>query len=271
MAKGSTVTLSIASAATSTTTSTAATTTAATTTESTTTEPATTTAATTTAPTTTAAPPQPTTATMPDVTGQTEAAAATAMNRAGILAEHRLRAGLGPARNGAPAGKAGRHDRALPLARADQRLEGAERSNGPHGPERCRTDAETGSLDDERGAAAADLRQVPGHLRFQTGKVVQQSPLWAAARRRRTHRCSSTSARARSSRTSSRTWLGGSRAGLAFTSRESRAARSGRATASRCRPSPRRGRQRPAPARRRRGSASSPRRSHARAQTDCRT
>ena len=84
--KGSTVTLSVASAATSTTTSTAATTTnAATTTAPTTTTAATTTAPTTTAPTTTA-PPQPTTAKVPDVTGQTEAAAATSMNRAGLLA-----------------------------------------------------------------------------------------------------------------------------------------------------------------------------------------
>ena len=83
--KGSTVTLSVASATTS-TTSTAATTTTATTTAATTTQE-TSTAATTTAPTTTtAAPPQPTTATMPDVTGKTEAAAATSMNRAGILA-----------------------------------------------------------------------------------------------------------------------------------------------------------------------------------------
>ena len=84
--KGSTVTLSVASAATSTTTSTAGTTTQGTTTNAATTPaPTTTSAATTTAPTTTA-PAQPTTAKMPDVTGQTEAAAATSMNRAGILA-----------------------------------------------------------------------------------------------------------------------------------------------------------------------------------------
>lgn len=62
------------------------TTTQATTTAATTTTPATTTA-TTTAPTTTAAPPpQPTSATMPDVANQTEQAAVTAMNRVGILA-----------------------------------------------------------------------------------------------------------------------------------------------------------------------------------------
>jgi serine/threonine-protein kinase len=79
VAKGSTVTLSVASA-TAPATSTAATTTQQTTTE----EETTTNEATTTAPTTTA-PPQPATATMPDVTGRTEAAAATSMNRAGIL------------------------------------------------------------------------------------------------------------------------------------------------------------------------------------------
>lgn len=67
-------------------TTTAPTTTAATTTTATTTA-ATTTTATTTAPTTTAAaPPQPTSATVPDVTNQTEAQAATAFGNAGILA-----------------------------------------------------------------------------------------------------------------------------------------------------------------------------------------
>jgi beta-lactam-binding protein with PASTA domain len=83
--KGSAVTLSVASAATSTgATTTHATTTTATTTESTTTNE--TTNETTTTATTTTAPPQPTTATMPDVTGQTEPVAATSMNRAGVLA-----------------------------------------------------------------------------------------------------------------------------------------------------------------------------------------
>jgi beta-lactam-binding protein with PASTA domain len=93
VAKGSTVTISVASAAASTGTTTAATTTQKTTTEDTTTgetttrattTQATTTQATTTAPTTTA-PAQPTSATMPDVTGRTEAAASTALNRAGVL------------------------------------------------------------------------------------------------------------------------------------------------------------------------------------------
>jgi serine/threonine-protein kinase len=74
-AKGSTVTISVASATTSPATSTA----------ETTTEATTTTAATTTAPSTTA-PAQPTTAKMPDVTGQTEQAAVTALSDAGILA-----------------------------------------------------------------------------------------------------------------------------------------------------------------------------------------
>jgi beta-lactam-binding protein with PASTA domain len=83
VAKGSTVTISVASAATTTTTSTAPTTTAETSTEKTTTAE-TTTSETTTAPTTTA-PSQPATATMPDVTGRTEAAAATSLNRAGVL------------------------------------------------------------------------------------------------------------------------------------------------------------------------------------------
>jgi len=80
VAKGSTVTISVASATTASTssTSTAATTTTATTTESTTTS---------TTPTTTSAapPPQPTTATIPDVEGQTEQAAVTSMSNAGIL------------------------------------------------------------------------------------------------------------------------------------------------------------------------------------------
>jgi beta-lactam-binding protein with PASTA domain len=82
VAKGSQVTLSVAKAPSSTTTK--ATTTAPTTTAPTTTA-GTTTAATTTAPTTTA-PPQPTTATMPDVKGQTEQEAVTAMSKAGVLA-----------------------------------------------------------------------------------------------------------------------------------------------------------------------------------------
>ena len=163
----------------------------------TTTQPATTTAAdapTTTAPTTTA-PPQPTTAKVPDVTGQTEAAAATAMNRAGILASIVFVPGAGSARDRAPAGEAGRHDRAVPLARADQRVEGAERDDGPHRPERGRTDADAGGLDDERRAAAADLRQVPGDVRFPDGQGRAADAARAAARPRRTPRSSSTSAR----------------------------------------------------------------------------
>jgi beta-lactam-binding protein with PASTA domain len=89
VAKGSTVTLVVAKAPTGTAaTTTAATTTAPTTTASTTTA-STTTAATTTAATTTspaAPPPHPTTATMPDVSGQKEASAVQALNKAGILA-----------------------------------------------------------------------------------------------------------------------------------------------------------------------------------------
>ena len=80
--KGSTVTISVAKATPSPTTTTA-TTTAATTTQVTTTT-ATTTATTTTA--TTTAPVQPSSATMPDVSGQTEQAAVTAMSKAGVLA-----------------------------------------------------------------------------------------------------------------------------------------------------------------------------------------
>jgi beta-lactam-binding protein with PASTA domain len=92
VAKGSTVKLVVSKAPTATTpTTTSATTTTPTTTATTTgatTTGATTTGATTSAAgtTTTAAPPQPTSATMPDVSGQKEAAAAEAMNRAGILA-----------------------------------------------------------------------------------------------------------------------------------------------------------------------------------------
>jgi beta-lactam-binding protein with PASTA domain len=80
LARGGTVTLIVDSTAKSTTT-TSATTTAATTTQ------ATTTSATTTAPTTTAAaPPQPANATVPDVSGQKEAAAVQSFGNAGLLA-----------------------------------------------------------------------------------------------------------------------------------------------------------------------------------------
>lgn len=80
LARGATVTLIVDSTA-KTTTTTSATTTSATTTA------ATTTAATTTAATTTAtAPPQPQSATVPDVTSQKEAAAVTSLGNAGILA-----------------------------------------------------------------------------------------------------------------------------------------------------------------------------------------
>ena len=90
LARGATVTLVIDSTAKQPTTTQAttaqATTTQATTTQATTTT-ATTTAATTTARTTTAAaPPQPQSATVPDVTGQKEAAAVTSFGNAGILA-----------------------------------------------------------------------------------------------------------------------------------------------------------------------------------------
>ena len=74
LAKGSKVALTVAAAS-----SGAATTTAPTTTSPTTTSPATTTAPTTTAPA------QPTTATVPDASSQTEQAAATAFNQAGVL------------------------------------------------------------------------------------------------------------------------------------------------------------------------------------------
>lgn len=80
VARGSKVTLVIDSTPHKTTT--AATTTAPTTTAATTTAPTTTA----TTPATTAAPPQPTSATMPNVVSQTEAQAATALGNAGILA-----------------------------------------------------------------------------------------------------------------------------------------------------------------------------------------
>lgn len=78
VAKGSQVTLSVAKAPSAATTTQASTTTTA----NTTTDEATTTTPTTTATT----PAQPTTAKMPDVTGQTEQEAVTAMNKAGVLA-----------------------------------------------------------------------------------------------------------------------------------------------------------------------------------------
>jgi beta-lactam-binding protein with PASTA domain len=83
LARNSQVTLVVDSNAHKTPTTTAQTTTAATTTTATSTAPATTT----TPPTTTAtAPPQPTTTTVPNVSGQTEAQAASALANAGILA-----------------------------------------------------------------------------------------------------------------------------------------------------------------------------------------
>jgi beta-lactam-binding protein with PASTA domain len=82
VARGSAVTLVVARAPAGTTTpTTTGATTSATTTAATTTTPTTTGATT-----TTAAPPQPTTATMPDLSGQKEAAAVQALNQAGILA-----------------------------------------------------------------------------------------------------------------------------------------------------------------------------------------
>jgi beta-lactam-binding protein with PASTA domain len=91
LARGGQVTLVVDSSPKPTTTSTPTTTTATTTQSASTptttaTTPTTTQAATTTPATTAAAPPQPTTATVPDVTGQKEASAVTALGNAGILA-----------------------------------------------------------------------------------------------------------------------------------------------------------------------------------------
>jgi beta-lactam-binding protein with PASTA domain len=83
IAKGSTVTLSVARGSSSQTTQTTTEATTPTTTEAST---PTTTEATTPATTSASAPPQPRNATMPDVSGQDEAAAVTALGRAGILA-----------------------------------------------------------------------------------------------------------------------------------------------------------------------------------------
>ena len=122
--------------------------------------------------------PQPTTATMPDVTGQTEAAAATAMRPGRDPRQHRLRAGRRPARDGAPAGEAGGHDRALPLARADQRVEGAER-DAPTSPSRTRSGRRCGEAVSTINGAHLRLIYVkfPVTSDSQAGKVVQQSPL----------------------------------------------------------------------------------------------
>ena len=87
LARGGTVTLVVDSTAKPTTTPSTTTTEATTTTAATTTGTAPTTQSATTTPTTTAAaPPQPQNATVPDVTGQKEAAAVTAFGNAGILA-----------------------------------------------------------------------------------------------------------------------------------------------------------------------------------------
>jgi beta-lactam-binding protein with PASTA domain len=86
LARGATVTLVVDSTSKQTATTTTATTTQATTTQATTTTATTTGAATTAPATTAAAPPQPQSATVPDVTSQTEAAAVTSFGNAGILA-----------------------------------------------------------------------------------------------------------------------------------------------------------------------------------------
>ena len=170
LAKGSTVTLSVAKGNAPTTSTTTTTTT---TTQSTTTTGATTTAATTTA----AAPPQPQSATMPDLTGQKEAAAVTAMGNAGILASIVFVPGTDPLgtvlEQAKPAGTT------VPFHSHVQ----INVSRGPN----ATTDA---TVPDVVGQAlqqavstlnAARLRliylKIPVTSRTQAGKVVQQSPL----------------------------------------------------------------------------------------------
>jgi beta-lactam-binding protein with PASTA domain len=173
VAKGSTVTISVASATTSTTTgsTTSPTTTAATTTQETTT------AETTTTPTTTAAPPQPTTAKMPDVTGQTEQAAVTAMSNAGVLASLVFVPGtdtLGTViQQAKPAGTT------VPFHSHVQ----INLSKGPNATTDETVPNAIGKTLDEAVSTmnAADLRLIyvkfPVTSQSQAGKVVQQSPL----------------------------------------------------------------------------------------------
>jgi beta-lactam-binding protein with PASTA domain len=170
--KGSTVTLSVARADTSQTT-TSATTTSATTTAPTTTARTTTTSATT----TTAAPNQPSSATMPDVQGQTEQAAVTALGQAGILASLVFVPGDDPLGTVLQQAKAG--GTTVPFHAHVQ----INVSKGPNAETDVSVPNAVGQTLSQAVSTmnAANLRLIyakfPVTSRAQAGKIVQQSPL----------------------------------------------------------------------------------------------
>jgi beta-lactam-binding protein with PASTA domain len=162
------------------TTATQATTTAPTTTAPTTTAP-TTTAPTTTAPTTTAsAPPPPSTATVPDVSNQTEAAAVQALNRAGIIASLAFIPGSDPL--GTIEGQAKQAGSSVPYHSHMQ----INVSSGPGDKPKEQVPNVIGRSLQQALASinGANLRllylKLPVTSRSQAGKIVQQSPLAGA-------------------------------------------------------------------------------------------
>ena len=171
VAKGSVVTLIVGKAPTTATTPTPTTTTA------TTTGATTTTATTTTATTTTAPPPQPTNATMPDVSGQKEAGAAQALNQAGILTSLVFVPGSDPL--GTVEGQAKAAGVTVPYHAHVQ----INISKGPNATTDEQVPDVVGkTLTDAVSAMnGAHLRliylKLPVTSKTQAGKVVQQSPL----------------------------------------------------------------------------------------------
>jgi beta-lactam-binding protein with PASTA domain len=169
--RGGTVTLVVDSTAKQTTT---------TTTTPTTTTGQTTTQATTTTPTTTAAPPQPQNATVPDVTGQQESSAVTALGNAGILASIVFVPGTDPlgtvVQQAKPAGTT------VPFHSHVQ----INLSRGPNNNPLVSVPDTVGKTLQEAVSAlnAAHLRLIylkyPVTSQAQAGKVVQQSPLGGA-------------------------------------------------------------------------------------------
>jgi beta-lactam-binding protein with PASTA domain len=151
-----------------------------TTTTPTTTTGQTTTQATTTTPTTTAAPPQPQNATVPDVTGQQESSAVTALGNAGILASIVFVPGTDPlgtvVQQAKPAGTT------VPFHSHVQ----INLSRGPNNNPLVSVPDTVGKTLQEAVSAlnAAHLRLIylkyPVTSQAQAGKVVQQSPLGGA-------------------------------------------------------------------------------------------
>lgn len=165
IAKGSTVTLSVAKGQTGTTQTTTA---------------ATTNASTTTATTTAAAPPQPKNATVPDVTGQTESAAVTAFGNAGVLASIVFVPGTDPLgtvlEQARPAGTTVPYHAHVQI----------NVSRGPNETAQATVPDVIGKSLEEAVSTlnGAHLRliylKLPVTSRTQAGKVVQQSPLSGA-------------------------------------------------------------------------------------------